>query len=817
MIRADLHVHSKASRRPSEWFLQKVGAQESYTDIDTLYASAKARGMDFVTVTDHNTIDGALELVEKYPEDTFISVETTTYFPENRCKIHLLLFDITPDQFDRISAVRQDIYQLRELVREEDIVCSVAHGFYSVNNRLNLDILEKLILLFDVFEGLNGARNRYFNRLWLETLDSLTPETIQLLQEKHGIDPMSDDPWIKGITGGSDDHAGLFIGQTATTATVTGSKHIFLQYVRNKKTRCTGRCNDYKSFAFSIYKIFCQYSADAGKNTPGGLLSFINSVVFEERQSRLKQWLTLRKVKKGKQIKDKIILKFIEDVYDWSHHNTLDVEKKFDNIYKSMGLLLDEFFRMLLDSFVKDFSKGDINRLFRNLMSSFPAFFISIPFFSSLSHLSRDRALMIALRQKYNNKNRHIQKKVLWFTDTLNDLNGVSVTLENFCSEGLKRQHELTFVTCCHHFDNRQRKNSKIIYLPGIYSVTPGFYTSFTLNFPSLLASMEIVYQQQPDRIVISTPGPVGLLGMVMGHLMGLECVLIYHTDFSAQASWLFKDEELTGLVRFLVNRFYSFGSQIRVPTQEYIRILEAQGYKPEQMRLFRRGITVPEKPMDPVAKKILKDKMGICGGTTLLWAGRMSGDKNVKFLISVYHKALKICPDLNLILCGAGPDEKDIKAACRNHDRVFFMGCVPNDELMNIYEIADLFVFPSTTDTFGMVILEAQSRGLPALVTDSGGPKEIIEDGHTGHVLCLSDEQSWVREIIQIHEIKKSRPNEYFKMKEDCRRHVRRRFSWDNALDDIMDVGVPVSGGQNTGLLEPAIPPAEEAARGVA
>ena len=159
MIRADLHVHSQASRRPSEWFLQKAGASESYTDIHTLYHCAKDAGMDFVTITDHNTIEGAGELVRAY-RTTLYQRGNHHLFPENNCKIHLLLYDISPDHFSHIESLRRNIYQLRDYVRDNDIAYSVAHGFYSINNRLDPDTLEKLILLFDIFEGLNGARGR---------------------------------------------------------------------------------------------------------------------------------------------------------------------------------------------------------------------------------------------------------------------------------------------------------------------------------------------------------------------------------------------------------------------------------------------------------------------------------------------------------------------------------------------------------------------------------------------------------------------------------------------------------------------------------
>lgn len=794
MPRADLHVHCKASKRPSEWFLQKVGAQESYTDIDTLYNSAKQCGMDFVTITDHNTIEGVVELVKKYPEDTFVSVEVTTYFPENGCKIHILLYDITPEQFEKADIIRRNIYQLRDYIRDNKIAYSVAHGFYNINSRLDMETLEKLILLFDIFEGLNGARGRYYNETWQTILRNLTPDKISSLKARYGIEQISAEPWIKGFTGGSDDHAGLFIGQTSTISHGSVSKQEFINDIRMKKTTCTGRCNDYKSFAFSIYKIFCDYSSGAEKNAPGGLLTFINSVVFEDKQSRLKQWVTLRKVKKGNRIKDKIILNFFEDVYEWSNNTDLDIETKMEQIYLSMGLLLDEFFILIVDSFVNDLSKGDIGKLFRNLMSALPAFFISVPFFSSLKHLSQDREMMLEMREKYTGKQNITKKRVLWFTDTFNDLNGVSVTLGRFRNQCEKRNLNISFAACLPEERQIDRHSGHIMYLPCIKSVTPEFYDAYTINFPSLLASVEMIYKYRPDRIIVSTPGPVGVLGMVMASMLGVECTSIYHTDFAAQAELIFQDNGLAAFIRSATNRFYSFSSHIKVPTKKYVQILEQQDYDPEKMSLFRRGMTVEPLNSDPGWKYEFRKKTGIRKGTTLLWAGRVSRDKNVDFLMDVYERASQKIPDLNLVLCGDGPDLEDYKKKFQHNKRIHFAGYIKGKELEAYYEFADLFVFPSTTDTFGMVILEAMSRGLPSLVTDIGGPQEIVENSGIGYVLPLSYINAWILVIEEIHRLKTEEPNEYAMMRARCQNHIRQTYSWRKALYDILEKSEPAS-----------------------
>ena len=149
MKKADVHVHSKYSDHPSEWFLQRLGAAESYTDPDALYAAAVRQGMDFVTVTDHNCMKGVLYLKAKYPDRVFTGVESTAYFPEDGCKVHVLIFGLSEVQFREIERLRKDISCLRQYLLIEGLAYSVAHATYSVNNRLTAEHLEKLVMLFN--------------------------------------------------------------------------------------------------------------------------------------------------------------------------------------------------------------------------------------------------------------------------------------------------------------------------------------------------------------------------------------------------------------------------------------------------------------------------------------------------------------------------------------------------------------------------------------------------------------------------------------------------------------------------------------------
>ena len=159
-MRIDFHVHSKFSKRPSQWFLQKLGSAESFSEPLQIYNIAKQKGMSFVTISDHNSIEGALEI--SHLPDTFISEEVTSYFPDDGCKVHVLAIHITENQHQDIQKIRKNIFELIEYFHHENIFHVLAHPLYSINDLLTVEHFEKFLLLFKNFE-LNGTRDEYIN------------------------------------------------------------------------------------------------------------------------------------------------------------------------------------------------------------------------------------------------------------------------------------------------------------------------------------------------------------------------------------------------------------------------------------------------------------------------------------------------------------------------------------------------------------------------------------------------------------------------------------------------------------------------------
>ncbi|OPZ58483.1 MAG: GDP-mannose-dependent alpha-(1-6)-phosphatidylinositol monomannoside mannosyltransferase [Deltaproteobacteria bacterium ADurb.Bin510] len=148
----------------------------------------------------------------------------------------------------------------------------------------------------------------------------------------------------------------------------------------------------------------------------------------------------------------------------------------------------------------------------------------------------------------------------------------------------------------------------------------------------------------------------------------------------------------------------------------------------------------------------------------------------------------LKRRPDTKLLLVGDGPDLAGLQARLGGLAGVRFAGRVERGNLPQWYSAADLFVFPSVTDTFGLVVLEAQACGLPALVSDQGGPQEIILPGTSGFVLPEANLNLWVETIDSLIELKATRPLAYRQMQSAARSQALERYNLTAALSSYFD-----------------------------
>ena len=206
--RVDLHCHSTASAVSKLGVQRALGLPECATPPEEVYELAKRRGMDFVTITDHDTIDGALELAAKY-DDAFVSEELTAWFRGEPQAVHILCWGITQDDHQRLQYLSRDVEAVAAELRARSIACALAHPFYAVEAPLLPRHRRRLAQLFPIWETRNGSRARELN----------APAVVYI--ETHGG---------TGV-GGSDDHAGIDIGRTFTETPRARDWRRFLDHI----------------------------------------------------------------------------------------------------------------------------------------------------------------------------------------------------------------------------------------------------------------------------------------------------------------------------------------------------------------------------------------------------------------------------------------------------------------------------------------------------------------------------------------------------------------------------------------------------------
>ena len=784
---ADLHVHSRFSDHPSEWFLQRLGANESYTEPEAVYAAAKAQGMSFVTLTDHNTLAGVLQLKQAHPQDVFTGVESTAYFPEDGCKVHILIYGVTVEEFEQVQKHRVNIYDLRDYLRERGLAYAVAHATYALNEKLNVEHLEKLILLFDVFEGINGSRHKLTNEPWYHILAHLTPEHIATLQRKHGIVPFSSTPWNKGFSAGSDDHAGLFIGKTYTAAEADTAE-AFVTAIREKRTTLGGRQNDYQSLAFALYKIGYEFSRSRSAAGSSSLLGQLSELMFAKGSLSFTQRMKMHRLRlfgnHGEGGMNYLLLDLVDTLRE---SRDVAVEEKVRLVYQKIAAMADEFFKMVLRSMETDLRNGDVLNIVGNLASAIPGAFLAMPFFSTVKHMYEHRALATQLCDQLGIGRHAESKRVLWFTDTLTDLNGVAVTLKNIGWVSHNQRHHVTIAAALAEEERTSDLPPNVLALPYIYEAAVPAYEQIRLRIPSVLRALEVIQNHDPDHIVISTPGPVGLLGLLVSKLMNVPVTGIYHTDFTRQASQITADESIAGLLEAYTKWFYGHMHEVHVPTHQYMDILEQRGFDRSRMKLFRRGIDARTFAPHPGARRAFMEQHGLADGRILLYAGRVSKDKNLAFLADVYKELLAWRAEIALVIVGDGPYCPELRQRLADCPRAIFTGKLSNAALPRLYSAADLFVFPSVTDTFGMAVLEAQACKLPAIVSDIGGAKEIIADGISGCIVPVDATAHWSNAIKDFLLLLEHAPEKVARMRQEARSRAIRNSDWSYVIGDIV------------------------------
>ena len=242
--------------------------------------------------------------------------------------------------------------------------------------------------------------------------------------------------------------------------------------------------------------------------------------------------------------------------------------------------------------------------------------------------------------------------------------------------------------------------------------------------------------QLEPDAIHIATEGPLGWAARRYCLQRGLAFTTAFHTRFPEILNAALKIPTTWGYALF--RHFHKPSSGVMVPTQGVLRMLQGRGFR--ALRSWTHGVDMALFPFHDEVQ--LHPELGLLARPVSLFVGRVSYEKNIEAFLKLDVPGTKI-------VCGVGPLESALKA---RYPQVRWMGILPREELAKVYAAADLFVMPSQSETFGLVMLEAMATGTPVAAYPVDGPLEVLGAASaqaTGGALHADLRTAWFQALM--------------------------------------------------------------------
>ncbi len=274
-----------------------------------------------------------------------------------------------------------------------------------------------------------------------------------------------------------------------------------------------------------------------------------------------------------------------------------------------------------------------------------------------------------------------------------------------------------------------------------IRSVSVPGYSSYRLSLPFFQDIRRELDRFHPDLVHVSSPTPSGWRGLRYAKTRGLPAVAAYHTHFASylkQYGAGFMKPATWRYLRYFYNKF----DAVLVPCRRTKQLLEERGF--QGLRIWRRGVETdrftPAFRSRSLRRRLRNEKEPI-----LLFVGRLAPEKNLQMLVEMHRRLQSTNTDHRLAVVGDGPLRDKLE---KKLPEAAFPGFLQGKALSRWYASADVFVFPSTSETFGNVVLEAAASGLPSVVANSGGVVNLVKNGRTGFLTRPDDPEDFTKHV---------------------------------------------------------------------
>lgn len=258
--------------------------------------------------------------------------------------------------------------------------------------------------------------------------------------------------------------------------------------------------------------------------------------------------------------------------------------------------------------------------------------------------------------------------------------------------------------------------------------------------------------KQRPDAIYVATEGPLGWSAVRTARRMGIPAMTGFHTRFDEYVQ-RYRAAFLTSIAFAWMRRFHNTADATIVATDELADFLRERGF--HDVHVLRRAVDTQR--FDPSRRDpVLRAVWGAQDDTlVVMYLGRIAPEKNLELAIRSYRAIQRAHPDARFVWVGDGPARASIAAA--NPDFIF-TGFQLGDALARHFASADLFVFPSLTETYGSVTLEAMASAVPTVAFDYGAAREHLRDGEHGAAVPFGDHAAFEQAVLRVVADKETR-----------------------------------------------------------
>src|SRR5881398_3030058 len=667
--RCDLHIHSRHSARSEEWLFRRFDFPDSYSDPKQLHEQLLNRGMDYVTITDHDTIAGCLKIADL--PATFISEQVTTYFPHDPCKLHILVWGISQEQHREVERVRDNIFELQRYLQRAQIAHAVAHPLYSVNGKLEACHLEQLILLFKHFEGINGLRDALLSDLAKTLFNQLTPAKIEALANRYGLAPTHAAPWHKILVGGSDDHGGQFVASAFTETPAAESAEQFLKLVRDGDCSARGYGGTPLILSHGFYNTVACFIQDRFHEQLGPGTALLEKMFSRFMEGRAPTEFTL------KEKTDFIVQGVLSGkIFDFAKPANVSLWKELSGYFARPDLkaklstqldkiseperrtflmanmVAEQLAFRFFNKFVQQISSGNMLESMQALSAIVPILVILTPYIYGFHSQAPSRKWLRSLFKELTGEVPLAlqNRKRAWFTDTLEDVNGVATTIRKMTAAGAAAGKELVVVASR---GNLQLSDVPIKNFPPIGEFELPEYELQKLSFPPILQMLDYVQREQFTEIIISTPGPMGLVGLLAAKMLNLQTSGIYHTDIPEYVRILTEDRFLEILAWSYMHWLYGQVDTVWVNSEQYRKCWIDRGFAPEKLKILPRGLDTDLFNPARRDESFWQDPKAKGKQVRLLYVGRISREKDLDVLAAAYRKVRDAGLPVKLFIVG--------------------------------------------------------------------------------------------------------------------------------------------------------------------